>query len=150
MQLVSPIVLALLLWVAIIALFDWRRRRVPNVALVLVLVPATLALLLQRQGLLGEHGFSSLMGAGLGFALTFPGYQLRRFGAGDVKFAAVLGLLLGTLRGLEMVLWASLLMGVMADATWLLKRSRDAKFPAAPALAAAFAIEMLGGPVLLR
>lgn len=86
----------------------------------------------------------------LGFALTLPGYVLRRFGAGDVKFAAVLGLLLGVTRSFEMVLISSLLMGVTAFALLLLmKLPRETKFPAAPMLAVAFAVEMVFGPLVL-
>lgn len=143
------IVAALLcVWIATISWFDWRKWRVPNAALILVLVPAILALVFQGQGLLGERWLSSLGGMALGFALTFPGYLTRRFGAGDVKFAAVLGLLLGVARGFEMVLVASLLMGAVALALLKLQLSRHTKFPAAPLLSAAFVLEMTMGPLL--
>lgn len=138
-------------WAAIISWYDWKQRRVPNLALVLVLVPAVLALILQPQGLLGAARWSSLAGMALGFALTLPGYVLKRFGAGDVKFAAVLGLLLGAARGLEMVLWSSILMGLVAAGLYYLSAAhRSHKFPAAPMLAAGFIAEMLWGPLLLR
>lgn len=145
-----PLMTALCLWAAAIAVFDWRQQRVPNAMLILIAVPVMLALLWQKQGLLGESAASSVLGAVLGFALTFPGYRLRRLGAGDVKFASLLGLMLGTVRSLEMVLWASLLMGATAVLAWRIKGSRDAKFPAAPSLTLAFVVEMLGGPLLLQ
>jgi prepilin peptidase CpaA len=85
----------------------------------------------------------------LGFALTLPGYVLKRFGAGDVKFAAVIGLLLGTPRGFEMVLGASVLMGAAALALTVMKLPRQMKFAAAPMLSAAFIVEMLWGPLLV-
>lgn len=142
---------ALGLWAAIISWYDWKQRRVPNLALVLVLVPAALALILQPQGLLGAARASSLGGMALGFALTLPGYVVKRFGAGDVKFAAVLGLLLGTTRGFEMVLWSSILMGLTAAGLYYLSAAhRRHKFAAAPMLALAFVVEMLSGPLLFR
>ncbi len=143
--------LSLSLWVAVISWYDWKQRRVPNLALVLVLTPAVLALILQPHGLLDASRWSSLGGMVLGFALTLPGYVLRRFGAGDVKFAAVLGLLLGATRGFEMVLWASILMGLAAAGLYYLSAApRSHRFPAAPMLATAFMAEMWLGPVLLK
>jgi prepilin peptidase CpaA len=144
------IVAALLFaWAAAISWSDWTHRRVPNVALLLVLVPAVLALVFQGQGLLGARVWSSLGGMALGFALTLPGYLMHRLGAGDVKFAAVLGLLLGTVRGFEMVLLASVLMGLGAAALLLMwKFPKQTRFPAAPLLSLAFVAEMLGGPWL--
>ncbi|MGH8446246.1 MAG: prepilin peptidase [Solimonas sp.] len=143
------VVALLLVWAAAIAWYDWRWRRVPNVALILVLVPAALALALQGKGLLGAPWLTSLGGMALGLALTLPGYLLRRYGAGDVKFAAVLGLLLGAARGLEMVLLASLLMGAAALAMVVtMGMPRQARFPAAPMLSVAFAVQALWGPLL--
>lgn len=143
--------LALLsIWAACITWYDFRQRRVPNVLLILMLVPALLALIVNGVGLLGERWGSSIGGMALGFALTIPGYALRRFGAGDVKFAAVLGLLLGIGRGFEMVLGASVMMGLAALALLMLRRQKQTRFPAAPMLSAAFLIEMLWGPLLVR
>lgn len=137
-------------WVAAISWFDWRQLKVPNAALILVLVPAVLVLAVDGRGLLGEKWLSSLGGMAVGFALTLPGYVVRRFGAGDVKFAAVLGLLLGVGRGFEMVLGASILMGAAALLLLALHRTMQARFPAAPMLGAAFAVEMMWGPLLIR
>lgn len=133
----------------VISVYDLRQQRVPNVALFLIFVPATLALMVQGKGLLGADIWSSVVGMALGFSLTLPGYVLRLFGAGDVKFAAVLGLLLGTARSFEMMLISSLLMGVTAIVLLqILKLPRGTKFPAAPMLALAFAVEMGFGPLL--
>ncbi|WP_051278745.1 prepilin peptidase [Solimonas flava] len=140
----------LIVWTACIAWYDFRQRRVPNVLLILAAVPALLALIVNGVGLLGERWGSSVGGMALGFALTIPGYALHRFGAGDVKFAAVLGLLLGVGRGFEMVLGASILMGVAALFLLALHRQMQARFPAAPMLGAAFAVEMMWGPLLIR
>jgi len=139
--------LALSAWAATIAVYDWRQMRVPNVLLVLALVPASLALIFNPTGLLGADRLSSLAGMGIAFGLTLPGYIFRRFGAGDVKFAAVLGLMLGTARAFELILGASLLMGLAA--LILLKLPVRNKFAAAPMLAAAFIVEMFCGPLLV-
>jgi prepilin peptidase CpaA len=140
----------LVVWAGVIAWYDIRQRRVPNPALVLVLIPSLLAVCIQRQGLLGQGVWSSVGGMVLVFAVTLPGYLLKRFGAGDVKFAALLGLLLGLARGFELLIMASLLMGAMAVVLSLRALPKSAKFPAAPMLAAAFAVEMYWGPLLLR
>lgn len=137
------------LWAALIAVYDWQRQRVANGALVLMLVPALLALLLDGKGLLGASPGSSFGGMLLAFAATLPGYRLRLLGAGDVKFAAVLGLLLGVRRALEMLLWAALLLGVLALLLWWLHGTHKARFAAAPALSAGLLLELLGGPLLL-
>lgn len=138
----------LVIWAAVISAYDWKQWKVPNAALILVFVPAALSLIVQGRGLLGEARLSSVLGLLLAFALTFPGYALKRFGAGDVKFAAVLGLLLGWRRGFEMVLLASMLLGATALVLLKMKLPRQSKFPAAPMLSAAFVAEMLGGPWL--
>jgi len=135
------------LWAAGIALYDWRQQRVPNAALILMLVPALLALLLQPQGLLGAGRVSAVLGMLAAFALSLPGYG-RGLGAGDVKFAAVLGLLLGGWRALEMLLLAAVLLGLSAAVVAYWRRSLQARFPAAPALSLAFVLEMLRGPFL--
>lgn len=140
----------LIVWSACIAWYDFRQRRVPNALLILMAVPALLALIVNGAGLLGERWSSSVGGMAVGFGLTLPGYIMRRFGAGDVKFAAVLGLLLGVGRGFEMVLGASILMGITALALLALRRQMQARFPAAPMLGAAFVVEMLWGPLLVR
>ncbi|HET8880664.1 MAG TPA: A24 family peptidase [Solimonas sp.] len=142
------IVALLVAWATAISWSDWTRRRIPNAALLLMLIPETLALITQGQGLLGEAWLSSVVGMAIGFVLTLPGYLLRRLGAGDVKFAAVASLLLGAPRGFEMVLGGSLLMGVAALVALSRHLPRQTRFPAAPMLAAAFVVEMLAGPLL--
>ncbi|SEQ57021.1 prepilin peptidase CpaA [Solimonas aquatica] len=137
------------LWAALIAIYDWRRQRIANAALIVMLVPALLALFWNGKGLLGAGPGSSLCGMLLAFVVTLPAYPPRVLGAGDVKFAAVLGLLLGLQRTLEMLLWAALLLGLAAVLMWWLKGSRKARFAAAPALTLATLLELMGGPLLL-
>ena len=135
-------------WALAIAAIDLRQRRVPNLALLLVLVPASLALIVNSQGLLASSVSSSLIAAASLLALGLPGYWLRRLGAGDVKFAACLGLLLGFARGVEMLLIAFLLMGVAAVVMTVRGLPRGARFAAAPSFALGFVIEMFAGPLL--
>lgn len=138
----------LLVWVSVVSWFDLRQRRVPNAALVLVLTPGLLALLIQERGLLGSSVAASLAGLVTALLLTLPGYWLRRLGAGDVKFAACLGLLLGFARGVEMLLIAFLLMGLAAVVMTVRGLPRGARFAAAPSFALGFVVEMFAGPLL--
>lgn len=138
------------LWALLVGAYDVYTRRVPNLALLPLLVVAVLALLVNGSGLLGAGILSSLGGLGAVFLLLLPGYALGRMGAGDVKFAACLGLLLGLQRTLDMLLLAGLGLGLLA-LVWLrlFAGDRKTRFPAAGAFALAFGAELLGGPVLL-
>lgn len=75
---------------------DLYARRVPNTALLVALCLGTVALCI--PGSTGTHG-GAAAGAGLaaGLLVFFPLYLLRWMGAGDVKFLATLGFLLGPL-----------------------------------------------------
>lgn len=134
----------LALWAALIAAHDLATRRVPNLALALVLAPALMALALNGAGLLGVGWQSSLAGLGLGLALTLPGYALGKLGAGDAKFAAVVGLLLGVHNTLTCLLAAGLGLGLTAALAWLARRDLKLRIPAAPALALAFGATLFG------
>ena len=86
-----PAVLALLA-ASIGLLTDLRTRRIPN----WLTASALIAGLLVNLFLGGPQGvLSALAGAGLGFLLLIPFYAIRAMGAGDVKFLAALGALLG-------------------------------------------------------
>lgn len=136
-------------WALGIGLYDLWRRRIPNLALVLVLVPAVLALAVNGRGLLGATPASSAVGFVLALLVFLPGYALGRMGAGDVKFAACLGLLLGWVRTAEMLLLAGLGLGICA-VIWFkyFAGNRKARFPAGAAFAVAFCAELAGGPML--
>lgn len=102
--------LALLLSVRI-AISDLYARRVPNRWLAATAVLGLFALL-------GEHLFGGdaallphLAGLGVGLAALLPFYLLGWMGAGDVKYFAVLGLLLGWQALLPLWLISSLLAG---------------------------------------
>lgn len=136
-------------WALGIGLYDLWRRRIPNLALVLVLVPAVLALAVNGRGLLGASPASSAAGFALALLLFLPGYALGRMGAGDVKFAACLGLLLGGVSAASMLLLAAVGLGVCA-LIWVkyFAGDRKARFPAGAAFAVAFCVLLTRGPFL--
>jgi prepilin peptidase CpaA len=115
-----------LLWLLLVAVFDFRQRRVPNW---LVLAGALLAIATLA---LGSNPFeiswrSSLLGAVIGFACLLFFYANSLMGAGDVKVAAILGLWVG-LAGLLPIWIASSLLAAAHGVIWLLLR-RHALLP---------------------
>ncbi len=136
---------ALAIWAVAVAVFDWRQRRVPNLALLAVLAPAIVVLVWRGRGLLGMPPAESLYGLLIGFGLTLPGYLLRKLGAGDVKFAAVLGLIQGGSAVLLTLLMSGLLLGAMSllVVSWFgLRAARDLRMPAAVALSGGFLLAL--------
>ena len=106
--------LSFLLWLIAIVMMDWQIRRVRNWMVLLGLVAGTVVLLnglrpfdLQTSGTLG------LLGMVVAFCTLLPFYAMRWMGAGDVKFAAVIGLWFGLQTDL-LVIWvgANLLAGI--------------------------------------
>ena len=124
---------ALLAWSAWIAWGDWRRRKIPNVAIFLGLALGLFALAL-RPGAVPARGWGDA-GLGLlaGFAWTFPGYLGRQLGAGDVKYAAVIGGLCGAWPGLYAQLYAMIALGLAGVAALIAKRRIGRQAPAIPA-----------------
>lgn len=84
----------LLVFVAciLIAGSDLIARRVPNALLVVVVV---LQCVLLAAGLAQVRWVQAFTGLAAGLAGLLPFYLLRMMGAGDVKFAAVIGLMCG-------------------------------------------------------
>lgn len=82
-------------WALVIAVSDWRQRRIPNTLLVAAAVGAILGFLVHGRSLLGASAGSVALGAALGLLLTVPGYLVRGLGAGDVKLLFVIALLGG-------------------------------------------------------
>jgi len=140
--------LVLIPWALAIAASDVWRLRVPNVLLMLITVPALLVLAVNGRGLLGVSAGSSAIGLLLSGGLLLPGYLMGQVGAGDVKYAAVLGLLVGAPGIFSVLLWSALGMGVLSLAAWLAgSRYRSAltrKVPAALALSAGFIAHLAG------
>lgn len=142
----GAIVAALLIWATAIAVTDWRVRKVPNLLLLLALLPAVMVLPWCGEGLLGATPVVSLAGLLCGILLALPGYFLGQFGAGDVKLSAVLGLLLGQPAILSALLLAAILLGAMAAVVRLrtgADAARKIRLPAAIALSGGFAVVML-------
>jgi len=141
----------LVIWAAAIALKDWYSHRIPNVALVLLLVPAVLSLVVNGVGLLALPVVPSLLGFLLGGGILLPGYVLGKMGAGDVKFAACIGLLLGPQSTCKMLLMFAIALGALSAAVWLYHRqvpgSGKRRIAAAPAMAAAFIVQLLWNPL---
>lgn len=134
----------LALWAALIAASDLAVHRVSNLALALVLAPALTALALTGEGLLGVDWRASLLGLALALSLTLPGYALGKLGAGDCKFAAVLGLLLGVQAATVFLLAAALTLSVFAALAWIARRDMKLRIPTAPVLALAFGASLAG------
>lgn len=89
-----------------------------------------------------------LVGMVIGAAIWLPGYLLKQSGAGDVKLAMTIGLILGPLRAIEANLLALLVLGVYALPSAYLGGFR-VRIPAVPALAFGFIVELISGPWLL-
>ena len=139
--------IALTLWAIAIAWSDITRFRVPNPYLLLIAVPAVVMQAWASKGLLGANWADALGGMGIGFGLTWSGYLIGKVGAGDVKYAALLGFIAGTRALLDILLIAALVIGAMSLAAWLYSRLRQAslpKVPAAVALSAGLIVNLAG------
>ncbi|UBB15691.1 A24 family peptidase [Comamonas odontotermitis] len=110
----------LLLWLIAIAAMDLRSRKVRNWMVLLGLATGAVALFSGVQPFWVEP-WGGLIGSVAAFAVLLPFYALRWMGAGDVKFAAVIGLWFG-LSPYLLVIWlgGSLLAGLhgMAVLAW--------------------------------
>lgn len=133
-------------WAVGIAAWDWRARRVPNGAVAAAALGAVALLAVFGHGVLGAGWAMSLAGAALGAGLWLPGYFAKKVGAGDVKFAACIGLLLGIPATIEAMLLAALLLGMMATAAVACGR-RHARLPAAVALAGGMLLRLFWGAI---
>ncbi|EED67132.1 prepilin peptidase [Comamonas testosteroni] len=149
----SPI---LLLWLVVIVVMDLRIRKVRNWMVLLGLI-AGLAVLFSSKQPFQVSVWNGLVGMCLAFVALMPFYALRWMGAGDVKFAAVIGLwfgfshhllviwlggsLLAGLHGLLVLAWHSVWRSPYTDwmLAWLPSRL-------ATALASAASAQPLAGP----
>ncbi len=101
-----------LTWLITTAVMDIRIRKVRNWVVMLGLALGVAALLSSTQPFL-TSSLSGLTGMLVAFAALMPFYVMRWMGAGDVKFAAVMGLWFG-LSPYLLVIWlgGSLLAGL--------------------------------------
>ena len=110
----------LLLWLITIAVMDLRSRKVRNWMVLLGLATGTAAAFSGVQPFWVEP-WDGLIGMLAAFAALLPFYALRWMGAGDVKFAAVIGLWFGLSPSLLFIwLGGSLLAGLhgLAVVSW--------------------------------
>ncbi|MBI2383575.1 MAG: prepilin peptidase [Gammaproteobacteria bacterium] len=135
---------ALAAWALAVAGTDFVRRRIPNLLLAAVLLPAAVALVVNGRGLLDAEPVTSLLGLAGGLLLLLPAYAAGWLGAGDVKLGAGLGLLLGAAGLLVCLLVAAAVLGGLSA---LRLARRDGRVPAGPALAAGFLTAIAIGAV---
>ncbi len=110
---------------------DFFQRRVPNWLVLTGAAGATVALILGNQPF-GVSWLAAVSGGAAVFAGFLAAYALRLMGAGDVKFAAVLGLWIGIKPIFIVWLGSSLLAGIHALTILALQ-----KWPLSPGLSAA-------------
>lgn len=113
--------LTCLLWLLCVAVYDFRKRRVPNW---LVLSGAVLALAILGLGAqpFGVGWTAALAGAASGFGFLLLFYAMGLMGAGDVKFAGALGLWVGTSALVPIWIIASLFAGMHGALWFVLQR----------------------------
>ncbi|MFA5625887.1 MAG: prepilin peptidase [Thiohalomonadaceae bacterium] len=106
--------LALSLWAGTLAVQDWRFHRLPNYWLLAGLIFATAYALLYGEMPLGAGWLEALIATAIVLVCFVPLYAMKWMGAGDVKFLAVIAWLGGLPTLLGVLLYGSLLAGVIA------------------------------------
>ena len=101
-------------WCGTLFVYDTLVRRVPNKLLMLAIALQLGLFVVIGHGLRGTSPMHGLVGFVIGLAFFLPLYALRAMAAGDVKFFAVIGLLLGPVALLPVFLIGSLLAGLHA------------------------------------
>ena len=121
---------------AICAVVDWKDKRIPVRLLVLMsLVVGVFSLLCQNAGIV-----SRLFGAGVGvLAFAVSRVTKEALGYGDDWIILILGIYMGGSKILELLLWASLFLGVVS-LFFLFKKKwrRDITIPFVPFLGIAY------------
>lgn len=133
-------------WAAVISVWDFRERRIPNWLLMAAALTGIGLLLVQGQGVTGAGWLASLAGVAIGIVVWLPGWLLRKLGAGDVKLAGCIGGLLGGLAAVEAMLIAAAALGVMSVIASL-SFGPTYRLPAAAALSIGFIVRMWAGPL---
>jgi prepilin peptidase CpaA len=119
------------LWLVTAIVFDFRKRKVPN-ALVIGGLALTLAALAFDLNTFASGNSDALIGGATAFLVLLIFYSLGAVGAGDVKFAAVVGLWMGFHSLLILWIVASILAG-LHSALWLILQ----RWPVMPSVSAA-------------
>lgn len=101
-------------WCAAIFLNDALIRRVPNKLLATAMALQVCCFIVLGYGVSGTQPLAGLIGFTAGLVFFLPLYALSAMAGGDVKFFAVLGLLLGPAALLPIFLLGSLLAGLHA------------------------------------
>lgn len=101
----------LLIWLAMVAVHDFRRRTVPN-WLVLAGAAAALAQLALGHQPVGLGWTEAMLGFAAGFGALLLFYAAGVMGAGDVKFAGALGLWVGPMALIPVWVGGSLVAAV--------------------------------------
>jgi len=114
---------------ALVALSDLYARRVPNAWLAAALMAAIVATGLSWMLETPAQVRPSVSGFAIGLVVMLPFYAIGWMGAGDVKFFATLGFLLGTSALLPIWVVACLLTGVHAGIAMVLRMPRFACAP---------------------
>ena len=107
----------------VVILYDILFRRVSNRLLLTAGLVHVGWLAFFGHGLGGIDPWQSLLGGAIGFALFIPLYALRAMGAGDVKFFALLGFMMGPQYLIPLWLIGSVLAGVHAAVWYVSTRS---------------------------
>ena len=112
MQPVSSVAFAALSSGALVAtVVDIRVRRIPNT---LTATMAGIGVGLAASGISGVTLVGSVLGFILGFALMLPGHALGATGAGDVKFMAAVGAIVGPATVVTAFLFTAVAGGILA------------------------------------
>lgn len=137
----------LLLWLSVCALQDLRQRHIANGLTLGAALLALLYVVWTGRTWLGAPAGEGGWALALALLLTLPGYALGRFGAGDVKLLAALGLattvdhLLWSLIGAAALLatWSLVHQGLGAHGETAVKHA-SRKQPFAPFVLTGFAL----------
>lgn len=130
-------------WATVVAVIDLRLRSIPNRALVAGAVLALIAGVV-ASGAVPADGLLDILGGGaVGLVLGMPGYLFGKQGAGDVKYAVLIGAICGLRHAVMLWIAFGVLIGLMAAGAFLTRflfSSPIRSVPAAPALSAAFLV----------
>lgn len=137
MPTISNVAFAALSSGAVVAtVIDIRVRRIPNA---LTATMAGIGIGLAASGASGISLGASLAGLLVGLALMLPGHALGATGAGDVKFMAAVGAIVGPAHAVNAFLFTAVAGGLLAVAVALRRRRlgatliRTGRMIAAPA-----------------